>query len=269
MLLSGLYEAWIDKRILDFLDNSIENHQLPLSFRARILFAILVGNLDVDSAWQPTMDLANKIDLSADQAEKMTSGQVNSAQQPFQPLSNVKSRLPEPVYSTAPVVVAEMAAKDPVGESPPSWSDVKIRREDLADQADHPEAVELAMEEVTERQRLKRVFHVKASLQSMLACQYSFGSTVGAAVIFYIGSFVYAIIEIKADLGDNDAAHAVGFGMWWMIIPHISIISGCLLAGNNPNTLEGVAPQIYQETPQPEPECVWTTAVVQYQANDP
>ena len=28
--------------------------------------------------------------------------------------------------------------------------------------------------------------------------------------------------------------------MWWMTIPHIAIISGCLLAGNNPNTLEGV-----------------------------
>ena len=28
--------------------------------------------------------------------------------------------------------------------------------------------------------------------------------------------------------------------MWWMTIPHIAIISGLLLAGNNPNTLEGV-----------------------------
>lgn len=28
--------------------------------------------------------------------------------------------------------------------------------------------------------------------------------------------------------------------MWWMTIPHISIVSGLLLAGNNPNTLEGV-----------------------------
>ena len=28
--------------------------------------------------------------------------------------------------------------------------------------------------------------------------------------------------------------------MWWMTIPHIAIISGLLLAGNNPNTLEGI-----------------------------
>ena len=28
--------------------------------------------------------------------------------------------------------------------------------------------------------------------------------------------------------------------MWWMSIPHISIVSGCLLAGNNPNTLAGI-----------------------------
>lgn len=30
------------------------------------------------------------------------------------------------------------------------------------------------------------------------------------------------------------------FGLWWMTIPHISIVSGLLLAGNNPNTLEGI-----------------------------
>ena len=28
--------------------------------------------------------------------------------------------------------------------------------------------------------------------------------------------------------------------MWFMVIPHIAIISGLLLAGNNPNILEGV-----------------------------
>lgn len=76
----------------------------------------------------------------------------------------------------------------------------------------------------------------------MLACQYSFGSTIGAPVVFYIGSFIYALLEIRAQLGDNDTSHALAFGMWWMTIPHIAIVSGCLLAGNNPNTLEAIVP---------------------------
>ena len=41
------------------------------------------------------------------------------------------------------------------------------------------------------------------------------------------------------------------FGLWWMTVPHISIISGLLLAGNNPNTLEGILGE-----PVPEEEVV-------------
>ena len=74
----------------------------------------------------------------------------------------------------------------------------------------------------------------------MLACQYSFGSTVGAPVVFFLGAFVFNIVTALETLGDESTSLALAFGMWYMIIPHISIISGLLLAGNNPNTLEGV-----------------------------
>lgn len=74
----------------------------------------------------------------------------------------------------------------------------------------------------------------------MLACQYSFGTTVGAPVVFFLGTFVFTINSILSNLGDEDTSLALAFGIWYMIIPHISIVSGLLLAGNNPNTLEGV-----------------------------
>jgi hypothetical protein len=74
----------------------------------------------------------------------------------------------------------------------------------------------------------------------MLACQYSFGSTVGAPVVFFLGAFVFNIITALEQTGDESTSLALAFGMWYMIIPHISIVSGLLLAGNNPNTLEGV-----------------------------
>jgi hypothetical protein len=177
MLLSGIYESWIDKKVVDFIDDCIKHHGLPISLRARILSAVLVGNLDIDSAWEPTMH--------------------------------------------------------------------------LADSVDPPDIAERDAEKVNEIQRLRNVSNVKSRMKSMLACQYSFGTTIGAPVIFYMGSFVYGIFEINKTLGDNDSGIALGFGMWWMSIPHISIISGCLLAGNNPNTLEGIAPQVYQDVQQP------------------
>ena len=74
----------------------------------------------------------------------------------------------------------------------------------------------------------------------MLACQYSFGATVGAPVVFFLGAFVFTIVSTLSNRGDENTSLALAFGMWYMIIPHISIVSGLLLAGNNPNTLEGV-----------------------------
>ncbi|KAI9838095.1 MAG: hypothetical protein M1819_006251 [Sarea resinae] len=80
----------------------------------------------------------------------------------------------------------------------------------------------------------------KVRLRTMLACQYSFGSMVGAPVIFYVGSFVLTLADVFSDYGDNDTSHALAFGIWWMTVAHITVVGGCLLAGNNPNTLEGV-----------------------------
>jgi hypothetical protein len=61
-------------------------------------------------------------------------------------------------------------------------------------------------------------------------------------VVTYLNSLFRQILTPTSttDLGDEDTSLALAFGMWYMIIPHISIVSGLLLAGNNPNTLEGV-----------------------------
>jgi hypothetical protein len=116
------------------------------------------------------------------------------------------------------------------------------------------------------------ISQTKTRLRTMLECQYrsalsnpaqdnieltrsSFGATVGATVVFFMGAFVYALIDTLEDLGNEDTSLSLAFGMWWMIIPQfvtvlasssntncfsIAILSGLLLAGNNPNTLEGV-----------------------------
>lgn len=77
---------------------------------------------------------------------------------------------------------------------------------------------------------------VKLHLGAMLACQYPFGAAVGAPILLYIGSFVYTLATIRNSDGDRETARALAFGIWWMNIVHVSAISGCLLASNNPTT---------------------------------
>jgi hypothetical protein len=79
---------------------------------------------------------------------------------------------------------------------------------------------------------------IQIRLKGMLGCQASFGAAIGAPVVFFLGSFFFSVFSDLSTVGDNDTSHALAFGMWWMTIPHVAIVAGCLLAGNNPNTLE-------------------------------
>ncbi|KAJ5363603.1 uncharacterized protein N7496_009316 [Penicillium cataractarum] len=47
MMLSGLYEALLDNRILDFVKEKIRNRNLTLDMRCRLLMIVLIGNLDL------------------------------------------------------------------------------------------------------------------------------------------------------------------------------------------------------------------------------
>ena len=96
--------------------------------------------------------------------------------------------------------------------------------EKILDISKHPEEVEL-------------------QLRAMLASQYPFGAAVGAPILLYIGSFVYTLATIRSTDGDRGAARALAFGIWWMSIVHVTAISGCLLASNNPNTAAAIVKQ--------------------------
>jgi hypothetical protein len=124
-------------------------------------------------------------------------------------------------------------------ESRTVWEDVKIlvRPEDVRNTTFAKEEQDAKLL-VAHKLHEKHIEVTDTRLKGMLGCQASFGGAVGAPVVFYIGSFLYNIISNFSNLGDNDTSHALAFGMWWMTIPHVAIVSGCLLAGNNPNTLE-------------------------------
>jgi hypothetical protein len=87
----------------------------------------------------------------------------------------------------------------------------------------------------SERNEQRRV-----RLLAMLGSQYSFGAAVGAPVFFYLGAFIYTIIDLESDPSNLDSAISLAFGVEWMIIVHVAIISGCLLASNNPSTSTGI-----------------------------
>jgi hypothetical protein len=45
----------------------------------------------------------------------------------------------------------------------------------------------------------------------------------------------------RADIQHSFTAYTISFGMFWMIIPHVAIVSSLLLAGNNPSIWEAVS----------------------------
>ncbi|KAI0964887.1 hypothetical protein F4678DRAFT_477037 [Xylaria arbuscula] len=84
------------------------------------------------------------------------------------------------------------------------------------------------------------VVSLPTKLKSLLNSQASFGSTVGASILFFVGGFIYTVIDSESSLGDNDTAHALAFGMWWMVIPYLAIIACAMLAANSPSTLDAI-----------------------------
>ncbi|KAI1478862.1 hypothetical protein K445DRAFT_23961 [Daldinia sp. EC12] len=84
------------------------------------------------------------------------------------------------------------------------------------------------------------IVSLPTKLKALLNSQASFGSTIGAPVLFFLGGFVYTVLDADNNLGDNDTAHALAFGLWWMVIPYLAIISCAMLASNSPSTLDGI-----------------------------
>lgn len=80
----------------------------------------------------------------------------------------------------------------------------------------------------------------RSRLLNLLGAQSSFGSAVGSPVLFYLGAFAYSILDLFNDRSSEAAAISLGFGIEWMIIVHVAMVSGCLLASNNPSTSSGI-----------------------------
>jgi hypothetical protein len=89
-------------------------------------------------------------------------------------------------------------------------------------------------------QRPLNIPAAKIHLSGVLGAQMEFADVVGGPVLFYVISFAYTLNDGNNDRTDISVSLALAFGMWWMSLVHVSIVSGCLLASNNPSTLRAV-----------------------------
>lgn len=345
MILSGLYEAMLDSRVVDFVREKMKSRNLTLDMRCRLLMLVLIGNLDLaleDDPYSvaPAQERRRSPSNIVIQGTSPTSGRSLSRTRSATFDSNVVQHQPLEKTDTPDLGVplhrlssgkgsegdvGEMrqrtssATADYLGISPcgsttradsssrrsaagnpastnlglnsPDWRTVypenaviqrrptdhlkaspwrhmeellyPIRLYDDEDTERHLSPRQYANRKhchdycfdrrctnydhfVSEKPRMrtqkinKQIRKTKTRLRTMVNCQYSFGSMVGAPVVFFLGGFVFALVQSVQELGNEDIALALAFGQWYMTIPHIAIISGLLLAGNNPNILEGV-----------------------------
>lgn len=48
MILSALHEAMLDKKVLQYLKKTNDTREITTDMRARMLFIVLIGNLDIN-----------------------------------------------------------------------------------------------------------------------------------------------------------------------------------------------------------------------------
>jgi hypothetical protein len=75
------------------------------------------------------------------------------------------------------------------------------------------------------------------TLIRLMTSQSPFGAIVGAPVVFYLGAFIYTILDLLVEPSNQNAAYSLAFGVEWMIIVHVAIVNGYLLASNNPSPI--------------------------------
>lgn len=91
----------------------------------------------------------------------------------------------------------------------------------------------------------------QARLMSLLRAQADFGTAIGAPVLFYLGAFIYTILDLQSDPSDQDSAISLAYGVEWMVIVHVAIVSGCLLAANNPATSTAIVGEYKEQANEP------------------
>lgn len=330
MILSGLYEALIDSRVIDFVNDKIKNGRLTLDMSCRLLMVVLIGNLDLAIDDDPLVNLTGGTTLMSGVSPNISpvrasttnptcsssngesgprssgsdrrtlnhvpivgenvgeslqvlmhhgshglgviTGDNNREHQNVGASEQPLSSQPEPQIPVdgPPPEQGAIQRRSTTHLSPSPWRHmeellypIRLYDDTREDRKLSPRQYPLMSHRLSQdcptegfcrnknhlvqekpyprNAKIERhISKTRTRLRTMLNCQYSFGSMVGAPVLFFLGGFIFALLQSLQEMGDESTALALAFGQWYMTIPHIAIISGLLLAGNNPNILEGV-----------------------------
>jgi hypothetical protein len=225
MILSALHEATLDSRVLQFLKATQETTEITTDMRARMLFLVLIGNLDINRR-------TKKSPLADDQSPYLDDDS------PFYHIERLIYRLR--IYNSPPgqgyhpsqwQLRANSSAHGPNGSphapngSAPTHSSGEPHENamHLSSPVDAPPILDKVV--------YKRIVEeTQCRLHAMLECQYSFGTTVGSPVAFFIAAFIYTLVNTLSGLGDETHSLSLAFGFWWMTVPqYVPVFPSCFL----------------------------------------
>ncbi|KAH8592062.1 hypothetical protein B0O99DRAFT_690120 [Bisporella sp. PMI_857] len=212
MVISGFYEAMLDKKILSFLNRRVRINSMSVRERAHLLFVVLLGNLDVNPAWDDCLGVIASLSTESPRRKSSGAGAVSlfSIKQATRVAGETQTRsssVPNGDSQIGPVNTQSQAQSTPASEPTPSSQDIST---------------------------------VKSKIKSMMETQTGFGAAVGAAIVFYLASFCYAVVESQSLFGTSRPAHTIAFGTFWMVVPNVAIVSSLLLSGSNPSIWEAI-----------------------------
>lgn len=245
MIISGLYEALLDSRMLEFVQEKVKNCNLTLDMRCRILMVILIGNLDLaidedkSLCQQPPNNHQHAPHLGEPSLPTKPSSAARGATPPptseesdrprsqsNSSQSQTSSTCRDSTEDTKPEILAVRDPSGPTGGLPGPNAAGPVCRMDRGSghilpaeqinkhRASPWEHVEELLyhirlydddnpsrnlsprqkprnyqeeEDQLEKRRSEMEQHIgeiKTKLRTMLLCQYSFGSTVGAPVLY-------------------------------------------------------------------------------------
>jgi len=222
MILSGLYEANVDRQVITYVERHTNQKLKP------------EGPGSVKGGAVPQPDVENSAEKASEQPAEKSVAQSDDVEIALPPAKGAVNTA-HMIHLLYAVLVGnlELRTETPArpspraDSSPNAWSHIN-------------HLVSLLSTAGTPTQPSYEPEVTRNRLQTMLGSQARFGVTVAAALCFFLGSFLVNVFGNLENLGQNDTSHALAFGEWWMTIPFVAIVAGCLLAGNNPNTLRAV-----------------------------
>ena len=182
-----------------------EIKRLTLDMRARLLFVILVGNLDLEPEIRDSdVELVVLDNQHPDDNQRWPNYVGREERNLTSPWTHIEN-LVHPLRSY----------RDSKFGTPRQWPlhDVRCNEAECDDLycKERPIVRTPAIQ--------KEIGRTKTRLRTMLACQYSFGATFGAPVVFFLGAFVFTTVATLSNRGDENTSLALAFGMWYVRNP--------------------------------------------------